>query len=595
MKNGFFKNIILFVVLLFAYKVQSQELLSVNFIQEGEVSKLILDFDEPVYAERKHITKDKQILLDIQNIQKVDNKLLRGIDTSEFSGATVYVSPYKKPGTNEIRFAIQLRDNVRSILEKKSNRIILHVENRFGVFTKTKLDQAGNMFARSRSELDQKVSVPKSDNILDILDNITQSGVKKYLGRKISISVNNVEYPELLRMIADTSGFNIILDKEVATRPPLTLSLTKVPWDQALDTILDLGNLIAEKHANILTITTEEKARKARQEELDMKEKSVVQEPMVTKIFPVSFADITSLQSIIGDYSTPERGTIKIDQRTNNLIVQDTVDNIERMKRIIETLDTQTPQILIESKVVEAFDEYQMRFGLRAGGVGFNYNPFGAQGGQSGSFTFSTSPTVQNSAVVTGANIALRRIANLNFSLELMEQESKGKIVSSPKVITQNNQEASIINNETTSFQVIETTQDLTTTTFQQITATIGLKVVPRVTNDGSISMQVDLTKEGFTTPPSDGAPPDLISRQVKTNVLVDNGSTVVIGGLYNTDRLQLESGIPFLKDLPLIGWLFRSAYNPESKRSELIIFMTPRIINQEEAGLISRSEGFVN
>jgi type IV pilus assembly protein PilQ len=594
MKNGFFKNIIILVILFFTYKVHSAELTSVNFIQEGEVSKLILDFSEPVFAERKHLMKDKQILLDIQGAQ-AKRKLLRGIDTSEFSGSTVFVSPYMKPGTkDQIRFAIQLRDNVRSILEKKENRIVLMIENRFGVFTKSKINNSESKLISSNDTFNEKVSIPKSDNILDILDNLTQSGVKKYVGRKISISVNNVNYRELLRMIADTSGFNIIIDEEVGKRPPLSLSLTNIPWDQALDTVLDLGKLVATKYSNILTVTTEEKAQETRQRELDFKEKSIVQEPLVTKIFPISFAKIEDLQGILEDYSTEKRGSIKIDKRTNNLIVQDTVDIIERMKRIIETLDTQTPQILIESKIVEANEEYQLRFGLGGQGASVTYNPFGGGGGSDGSFSLSTAPTPDNATAIAGSISVFRKLSDLTFNLELMEQESKGKVISSPKVITQNNETAEIINRTTTSFSVVNTTQNVATQTFQQISANIGLKVTPRVTNEGSISMEVDIQKEGFGTAPAQGAPPDLTSRQVKTNVLVDNGSTVVVGGLYTTEKQEIQSGIPFLKDLPLVGWLFRTSYRPQSRRNELMVFMTPRIINQEEAGLVSRSQDYV-
>jgi type IV pilus assembly protein PilQ len=593
MKKGFF--VILLGFLIIASAAQAQEVQSVNFIQEGETSKLIIDFDKDVFAERKHITDDKQIILDIKNA-KAQDKFLRGIDTSEFSGSAVYVSAYKKPGTaNDLRFAIQLRDNVRSILEKKNNRVVLHIENRFGVFSKKKLEKAESveMTVNVQDDADVKINVPKSDSVEDILDNLTLSGVKKYVGKKISINVNNVPYQDILRMIADTSGFNIIIDNEVNKLAPLTLSLTNIPWDQALDTILELGNLVAEKHSNILTVRTEEQARKERLAELQNLNANREQEPLVTKIFPLSFADRKSLSKILQDYLTPERGNIQSDERTNNLIVRDTVDVIERIKKIIETLDTQTPQILIESKIVEAKENYQLNVGL-SNGIEVSYDPLTAGGSladNSGTFQINTAPTTgEGGPGVFNASInVFKRIAGLNFQLNLLESENKARIITAPKIITQNNQEAVITSTDTKRFNIqTRNDQGNIESAVEEIDVTISLKVTPNVTNDGSIAMNLAIEKAGFVGGAVTGQLPETSARNVNTNVLVDNGSTLVIAGLYQTDNEEVEEGIPFLKDLPLIGWLFRSAYQPKKNRNELMIFLTPRIINQEEAGLAS-------
>lgn len=570
---------------------------SVNFIQEGEVSKLIIDLDKSAQAERTHVKTDKQIILDLKNVT-ADQKFMRGIDTSEFSGSSVFISPYKKPGTkDELRFAIQLRDNVRSFIERKRNKIILHIENRFGVFTRAKLKKAEETdFIADENSVDtSKVLVPKSNSIQDILANLTQSGVKRYIGRKISLNVNNVSYQEVLKMIGDTSGFNIIIEDQVSKLPPLTISLTNLPWDQVLDTIMDLGDLIAFKHGNILTVTTAEEARIAKQKELDEQSKNKVLEPLVTKIFPISYAELEDIKKILESYSTKDRGAITEDKRTQNLIVKDTVDVIEKMKKIIETLDTQTPQILIESRIVEASETYEFSAGLSSPGIQLGYEAFGdAVDTPSGAFTLNSAPTASQPGLL-GATISVGRLANLAFQLNLMEQESKGKIISSPKVITENNKEASIESSDIRNFrveQVSTTTGETAASAIEPLTATISLKVTPKVTNEGSIAMVVDISKSGFGVQQSADQPPPQTTKSVKTNVLVENGSTVVIGGLYQTDDSTFTTGIPFLKDLPLIGWLFRSAYNPKKERNELIIFLTPRIINQEEAGLVNRELG---
>ena len=595
------RNLLVPFLLVFTFCVEAQEaskIKSVNFIQDGEVSKLIIDFDGDFIADRKHLKKEKQILLDIKNVT-ADKKLLRGIDTSEFSGSAVYISPYRKPGAkNEVRFAIQLRDNIRSFIEKRKNRMILHIENRFGVFTRAKLNKVADGQVAREEDSDtqkQKILIPKSNSVEDILENLTQSGVKRYVGRKISLNVNGVSFPDILRMIGETSGFNIIIEDDVNKLKPLSINLTNLPWDQVLDTIMELGKLVAIKYGNILTITTAEKALAERQKELDEKSKNKTLEPLVTKIFPLSYASDTDIKKILEDYITKDRGSIQFDKRTQNMIVRDTVDVIEKIKKIVETLDTQTPQILIESKIVEAFENYELRAGLSGNGITFAYDAFSPSGdleSNSGTFTFN-SATSTNSPVFSEASITVGRLANLAFSLELMESESKGKIISSPRVITQNGEQAQITDTTNRTFIVTTTTElGAAAATPQQIPATISLMVTPNVTNEGSIALKVDINKSGYGTTTSAGELPPTNSRQIQTNVLVENGATVSIGGIYQTDEQTIESGIPFLKDLPIIGWLFKNGYNPRETKSELLIFLTPRVINQEEAGLTNRELG---
>jgi len=591
MKNGFFL-IFLFAIFL-SLNLAAQEIKSVNFFQEGEVSKLIIETDQDnTLAERFHVSEDKQIILDLKNI-KVSPKFLRGIDTSEFPGSAVFISGYKKPGsTNDVRFAIQLRDNVRSILEMKGKSIVLNIENRFGVFSQSKLRATENVSGSQSSKIEDVVglNVPKSNSIEDILENLTLSGPKKYIGKRISINVRDIPIPDLLNMIADTSGFNIIIDQGVTTAPPLTLTLTNVPWDQALDTVMGLSKLVAQKNANILVVKTLAVATKEREELLAAEKLKQGLEPLVTRVFLINYATLPEIEIIIRDYLTKERGTMQRDERTNSLIVKDTVEAIERIKKIIETLDTQTPQILIESKIVEANESYSKRIGLSRG-VSFGYDPVrdtSAVIPTGPGFSFSTGPSAF-SPNVAGMTIGIyKRLVNLDLNLQLMESESKGRIISTPKVVAQNKKPATITSTEQTSFRVqqVATTAQPALATFQNISATLNLQVTPQVTNDGAISMQIALTKSAFGTRPTPDAPPNITTRNVQTNVLVDNGSTVVIGGLYQTASLETQSGIPFLKNLPLIGWLFRTPYAPDTSKNELIIFLTPRIMNQDEAGL---------
>lgn len=611
MKKGIFQKLMLLLVLISSNQIYSKtsELLEINFRQRGEVSEVELVFnDNDAVANKFHVNEDKQVIIDLKNVI-AGPKVLRGFDTSEFSGSVVFINPYIKPGEgNDIRVAMQLRDNVRSMLKRKTKRVILEVENRFGVFNQQQV-QDSKSYEEKISETEiaaGKLLVPKSESVEDILENLTLSGRKKYIGKKISLNIRNVSVSDILKMIAEASGFNIILTDEVKKLPELTLNLSNVPWDQALDTVLGLNKLVAKKNGIILMIQTLETATKDKEEEAKVKLASVKREPLVTKVFLISYAETKELSKIILPYLTLERGTVAEDARTNSLIVKDTPDVIEKVRKIIEVLDTQTPQVLIESKIVEVNEAYSKEIGFREG-FNFGYDPVGQLGdglpstvgstpssGVDGGpgFNFSSAPSNAggNVRTVFGLSISrFSRLTNLNFALQLMETESKGKILSSPKVVTQNKKKAKLKSKKSDSFRKIEGSGDDATVTFEEVEASMDLEVTPQITNEGSIVLEISIKKEDFGERPFPDAPPKKLSNDISTNVLVENGSTIVIGGLYEYQKREQHSGIPFLKDIPLVGWLFRTPHAPEVTKREVIIFLTPRIINQAEAGLADR------
>jgi len=593
-----------------APKQEFAEVQGINFKQVGEISELeVVLNDNKVPAKKFAVVEDKQIIIDIKNAVATE-RVRRAFDTSEFSGSVVFVSAYPKPGApNDLRVAVQLRDNVRSILKRKANRIVLEVENRFGVFDQRDMSEAKS-FEEKVTEKDinvGKLNVPKSDSVEDILENLTLSGRKKYIGSKFSLNVRDVPVSEILKMIAEASGFNIIMTDEIKTLPPLSLNLTNIPWDQALDTILGLNNLVAKKNGVILMIQTLDAATKEKEKEVAAKSLTLKQEPLVTKVFPISYSSTTELIKIIEEYLTESRGKASEDVRTNSLIVKDTPDVIEKIRKIIETLDTQTPQVLIESRIVEVSESYSKSLGLQ-NGFGLSYDPIGAQAatpaavgtaGAAGTtnagpgFSFNTAggliDGVNNGIMQLSVN-QFGRVFDLNFRLQLLETESKGKIISSPKVVTQNKQAAKLVSKRTEAYLVVNGAGDTATTGAETAEAQLALTVTPQITNEGSISLNVQIVKEDFAERVSEQLPPNKTSNEVTTNVLVDNGSTIVIGGVYEYIKRETISGIPYLKDIPILGWLFRNQYNPSTNKREIIIFITPRIINQEEAGLVERS-----
>ena len=637
MKKGFFLSVLICAsaISLAADKAEKSELKAINFSQKGEVSEVEFVFDSnDVQANKFEVKEDKQIIVDFTNVN-ASERVSRPFDTSEFNGGVVFIKAYKKPKEEkDIRAAVQLRDNVRSVLIRKPNKVILQIENRYGVFSQKKAEDGQSYkdkVADIPSAMLAKLNVPKSEAIEDILDNIILSGKKKYIGKKITMNLKSVKPDEILKMLAETSGFNIIVTEEIKKMEPISLSLNDIPWDQALDTVLEMNKLVAKKNGMILLVTSLEAATKEKEIEKKAKEALAEQEPFVTKIFPISYAKIDDLKTILQEYSSDgtssgqqqqgqqgaagaagarpgapgagapgvgvsqtvvtRKGKISTDSRTNSIIVKDTAEVIERMKKIIELLDTQTPQVLIESKIVEVSERYSKEIGLDQG-ITFGYDPFSSTASNSGSFAFNSAPTSTTS--VFGLSIArFNKLTKLDFQLKLMESESKGKVISSPKVITKNNIAANISQEEETYYPDTTTaaggTGSTSGTTWKSQSAKLELSVTPQVTNEGAISMEVQVKKDSLSPATQPGAPNDTVKRTVKTQVLVDNGATVVVGGIYSYQQSENHSGIPFLKDIPLVGWLFRSKYNPSTIKKELIIFLTPRIINQEEAGLVDR------
>ena len=606
MKKGFFQVVLtLFLTIEVCFSQGIVELNGINFRQKGDVSELELVLeDNRVAADLKPIKEDKQIILDLKGV-KASAKVLRGFDTSEFSGAVVYVSAYPRPGSpNDLRLAVQLRDNVRSILKRRNDKLVLEIENRFGAFNYDKITKARVSAVTDRNSVtSSRIQVPKSESVEDILENLTLSGTKKYIGEKTTLDVKNLKVEEVLNLIAEASGFNIILTEGIKDLPRLTLRLTNVPWDQALDTVLGLHNLVAEKNGNILMIKTLEQATAERKREVEAKALSEEREDLVTKVFPISYASIEELQDVLKEYLTPERGKLNSDLRTNSLIVKDTPATIEKIRKIVELLDTQTPQVLIESKIVEVNESYARELGFN-NGLTFGYDPVGATASAAGSigattgtdvdfgpgFSFSSAPSPGGSTI--GLAIGqFGRLFGLDFQLQLMESESKGKVLTSTKLVTQNKKKATFKGSKNAYYQRSIGVGEDTQVTFEEITADLVFEVTPQVTNEGSIAMEISFQKSDFTTNTNStsGAPPTKVGSDVTTTTLVDNGSTVVIGGLYEYSKSENHSGVPILKDLPLIGWLFRTPYNPSTSKREVIIFITPRIVNQEQAGLVSR------
>ena len=425
-----------------------------------------------------------------------------------------------------------------------------------------------------------------------------------YTGEKLSLNFQNIEVRAVLQVIADFTGLNIITSDTVSGN--LTLRLKDVPWDQALDIILQAKGLDMRKTGNVVWIaprdelaTKEKLALEARQQISDL-------EPVRTESFQLNYQKAEDFQKIITDANQrilSKRGSAVVDARTNQIFVQDTPAKLDEVRELLKKVDRSVRQVLIESRIVEATDTFSRNIGTRLGYhdltgrgsqipggssralIGGGLTDTSAHTGQNATTpnfltdsTFSNMPAPGLGGVNPGQlslilmNDAMTKF--LNLEITALQADGKGKIISSPRVITQDNVEASIEQGTQIPYQQA-TSSGATSVVFAN--ATLSLKVKPQITPDGNIIMKLNVNKDSVGANTSAG--PAIDTKKVSTQVLVENGGTVGLGGIYTQDESSTVTKVPLLGDIPLLGFFFRQDLRSNNK-NELLIFVTPKIIN---------------
>ena len=437
----------------------------------------------------------------------------------------------------------------------------------------------------------------QSDNVFTIevqpLSKEEQEAAKRakfgYTGERLSLNFQNIEVRAVLQLIADFTGFNLVASDTVGGN--VTLRLKNVPWDQALDIILKSRGLGMRKSGNVMMIAPQEEI--AAREKLELESNKQVEDlaPLRTEFIAINYAKASDLATLIskGDNSLlSERGNVSIDGRTNTLIVQDVSSSLQAIRDMIAKLDVPVRQVMIESRIVNADESFTRDLGVQFGfskktgpasstdqeiDVGSNAN-------------INLEPTADNfmvslPAVAPTASIGLAvgKIASYLLQLELsaLLAEGRGEDIASPKVITANQKEALIESGVEIPYQEASSS-GATSVSFKK--AVLALKVVPQITPDNRVLLDLSVNQDTRGSPDVLGVPP-IDTRAVQTQVLVNDGETVVLGGIYSqTDRNNLDR-VPFFGDLPYLGYLFKKT-RVEKSRRELLIFVTPKILREE-------------
>ncbi len=436
-----------------------------------------------------------------------------------------------------------------------------------------------------------------------------QAAGGRYRGRRIDLDLKDADIHNVLRLLADVGRVNVVTADDVSGN--VTIRMRNVPWDQALDVVLQAKGLGMLKSGNLIRVAPLASLQKERELRLAAAKQEYELTPLETRLIPVSYAQADDLQQRAKDLLSP-RGTLAVDERTNVLIARDVTQNLNFIEELVRSLDTQTPQVLVEARIVEATSNYLRDVGIQWGGdasfseatgnptgVGFpskasfaggNYD---AQTNTAGLSPFQRQIATPNfavnlpAAVGTGQGGALGMSlgsadGNFNVSVRLSAAEASGmvRIVSSPRILTLDNREARI--NQGTLIPFSQISAQGVQTTFQE--AKLQLLVKPHVTADGSIAMHVKINRDepDFNQTSARGDP-TILKREAETDLLVQDGHTAVIGGIYTRNTGRNLDQVPFFGDIPLLGVLFQRR-RASDRRNELVIFLTPRIVNRAEA-----------
>jgi type IV pilus assembly protein PilQ len=441
-------------------------------------------------------------------------------------------------------------------------------------------------------------------------------GTQGYRGEKLSFNFQNVEVRAALQAIADISGLNIITSDSVSGN--LTLLLKDVPWDQALDVVLQAKGLDMRKNGSVLWIAPKEELLTKEKLELEQRAQISDLEPLRSEIFQLNYQKVEAFRTVFGldaaggptgdnrNRVLSKRGSAIIDPRTNQLFITDIPSRLEDIRKLIQKTDVASKQVLIEARLVEANDGFSRNLGAKLGfadlrtmrggdsgyqvrgneriAIGGNLVGVGQVTGQtsdtSNAYTNTTMVNLPAAAIgaVNPGSLAFSLFSSaanrfLNLELSALEADGKGKIISSPRVVTEDKMVAVIEQGIELPYQVA-TSSGATSITFKK--ANLRLEVTPQITPDGNVVLEVDVNKDSKGEETRAGFA--INTQHVKTKVMVENGGTVVLGGIYQQSERTNETKVPLLGDVPLLGHLFKTS-GRESTKTELLVFITPKIV----------------
>jgi type IV pilus assembly protein PilQ len=621
------------------------QLVNVRFVDRANSAEVVVDLNGD--TDYTVVDTDRRtVVLQLRDTE-IPKKLERALDTRAFGGPVQVVSSFREPrAAHGVRIVVELRDEVRHRVRRENRRLVWE-------FDKSAPDGDSMVAARpagSQVPIARRPAAGSSDGAwatqrLPALapqpgsrvavatpagsyppSQVAGYGVaapvvamgaaaqaqsvgrssKKFSGRRIDLDFKDADIHNILRLLSDVGQVNIVTADDI--KGAVTIRMRNVPWDQALDVILKSKGFAYVREQNLIRVATAEQLDKERKAELERQAARVALEPLQTRIVPMSYQDANKMTAQVKDLLSP-RGRLSVDERTNVMIITDIGANLALIQDLVQTLDTQTPQVMIESRIVEAQTNFTREVGVQWGGnalantangtaTGLVFpSSFGVAGGATDNIAprggiQGAQATNPNFAVNLPATVGTGRggaigfnfgsiagSVNLNLRLSAAEETGVVRIVSAPKVMTLDNVEASI--EDGVSIPISQTSAQGVNTVF--IDAKLNLTVKPHVTADGSIVMKVHVTRNqpDFSRTGARGDP-TILKKEARTEMLVRDGDTVVLGGIYSRNSGVRTQKIPLLAEIPVLGWLFKNRRTNDD-RTETLVFITPRIVNRAQ------------
>lgn len=560
----------------------------IDFKQTIGKSQIIISTSGKAGYDLSRVSKDTLVLELVE--MDIPKKLQEGMEIKEINSAVELIKPYQTTisGKKAVKIDIKLRAMVPYHIIQEKNKIYLNFNQPQDVLHKeiasppplsavprTKVEATRR--AGETQNYEEGVQIEKAEKMNPNVELTPVEGDlrEKYTGKRVSMDFKDADIKNLFRLIAEVSNLNIVFGDDVKGK--VTIRMVDVPWDQALDVILATNNLGMIREGNIIRIAPYEKIAKEEKALIEKQKGTEDVEELVTEIIPVNYALAKdTLPQIQNKLS--KRGKASADERKNSILITDIKGTVREAKKIIGDLDTPPLQVLIEARIVQSNPTFTRELGIQWGG---QYS----RGVSSGTYTVSGTAgsnyaiNLPSSLIHGGLGAAfVNSSAILDLKLTAMEKDEKIKIISRPKIVTINNKKAKIEQGVALPYPK-QNEQGIVSTEFKL--ATLLLEVTPQITPDGSIIMKVLAKKDQKSSQTGAGGEPGIDTRSAETEVIVKDGETTVIGGIYESIQTDTVSGVPLLSNIPLLGWLFKSKYKKDEV-TELLIFITPTIVKQK-------------
>ena len=603
-------------------------LTSIDFKRMEDKSRIILSLSTENLQFESSAPSKNMIAIDVKNAS-APKRLLKGIDTSVFESVVDYIDlkNIKVGKANDVRVLVKLEEEASYETTKEGKEIFVDIKEKLKK-TQAKTEAPPTEVRKEEAAAAKKEEgVKKEDDVKNEekpapkMKNQEMKAVEKpmppapsvkkvkveeenrvfggppqkvYTGRKLSLDFKDADIKNILRLIAEVSNLNIIVADEVTGK--ITMRLVDVPWDQALDIILQSKHLDKRQVRNVVRIAPIDALRKEDQARLEEEKAKEKLEPMVNELIPVNYAAAKEIMPQVKSILS-ERGDVKVDDRTNTLIIKDVPRNIPSAKDLVRYLDKKTPLVLIEARIVEANLSFQRELGVQWGFL-VGGGKAKAGGGTSTTATGGVLGTAVNRVVdlaasprtglgasagagaagILAAVFSRGTIQEIDITISAHENEGNAKIISSPKIATLDNKEASIEQGLRIPYRKF-TAEGTATVDF--IEANIKLTVTPHVTNDGTIKLNLKVKKDAPDTSIVVDGTPSIDKKEAISEVLIRDAGVVAIAGIYSITKNDGAEGVPLFSKIPLLGWLFKRE-NKEDSRKDLLIFISPKIMKDE-------------